>query len=759
MKLRTMLFAVLLLVAIVPTVLLVSFPHSSAYDKEIADVTERHLLLAQNIGMALERYEQDVKATFKTLVLNMLSRNPITDTQDFLSGLNFRHICIASVPDRLVVHTLNDKVAPCPGFVPPQRFLAFLEIASNDAVNFTPVLPGPDGTPLLYMVWRVGSKLAIGAVRTDYIVGLAQNVSFGEKGHAAIVDHTGRVLAHPLPEWRASMKDISKVPPVKRMLNQETGVTTFYSPALKDDMIAGYTWVKGAKWGVMIPQPVSELQVRAAESRQFAISVIFGGVVLAAILSWIMAGYLTRPVLMVADTARRFTSGDRTARVTVSKSLALRELNDLAGTFNALADSVGDAHRSLADIAESVSSASGEHSVSQLISGITKVLPVDYAYFGELVPDDPSRIRTVSFFADGEETQGFEYDLSGSPCANVVGARTCVFNETVQQEFPSDAGLKTLGVTSYIGMPVNDSSLKPIGLLVVMSRKPMENVSAIVDSMRIFTNRLASEWQHQQIDANLHAALDTARQANNSKSIFLANMSHELRTPLNAIIGFTSILAEETLGPHSDSKYAEYSKDVLRSSKHLLDVINDILDISMIEVGEIDIVEEETSIKEQAIICSTMIEERAIKRKIDLVQRVESDLPRLRADTRHIRQVLINLLTNAVKFTLGGGKVSIDAGLKDNNALFIEITDTGIGIAPEDIPLVLQPFGQARESQHLTHEGTGLGLSISRRLMELHGGTLSITSEVGKGTTVTLMFPPERTVNTLSIAETSNELD
>ncbi len=580
MKLRTFLFAVLLLVAIVPTVVFEGLPRSRALEKEIGDVSERHLLLARNIGLALERYDQDVKATFKTLVFNMLSSNPLSNTHELLLGLNIRHICIADLKSGKVLHTLNEAVAPCPPVIPPKRFQVFLDNAARGSITFTPVLPGPDGTPILYLVSKIGDKLAVGAVLTDYIVGLANNISFGKKGHAAIVDHTGKVIAHPLPEWRRSMKDISKVSAVKRMLNKETGVETFYSPALKDDMIAGFTWVKGPDWGVMIPQPMSELKVRAEEAQQQAIDIVISGIVLAVVLSWIIAGYLTKPVLNVVGTARRFISGDQSARVPPPQSLVPRELGDLANTYNALADSIGHAHHTLSNIAKSVSSVYGENSASQLISDIIRILPVDYAYFGELVPDDPSRVRTISFYKDGVEMPGFEYDLQGSPCVNVVGTKTCIYNGSVQEEFPDDKGLKKMGVVSYVGMPVNDSAMKPIGLLVIMSRTPLENVAAIVDSLRIFTNRLSSEWQHQQIDANLHAALDAARQASNTKSMFLANMSHELRTPLNAIIGFTSILANESYGPHSDPKYAEYANDVLRSSEHLLEVINDILDIS-----------------------------------------------------------------------------------------------------------------------------------------------------------------------------------
>ena len=588
MKLRTFIFIVLLFVALVPTLLFEAIPYSGAYKKEVADVTERHLLLAKNIGLALERYNVDVRETFKTLVSNMILGKEITNTSKLLSGLNFTHICISSTTDSKVIYRLNEEVAPCPERIPAERQQYFLSIAKSETATFSPVLPGPNGQPMLYLVWLVDDKLAVGAVATDYIVGLGKSISFGTRGHAAIVDQTGKIIAHPLPQWRQEMRDISKVSAVQRMLKGESGVESFYSPALKEDMIAGFAAVKGAGWGVMIPQPVSELKLRAKESQEHAIGGIASGIVLAVLLSWLVAGYLTNPVLKVVRTARKFTAGDRSARVPASRSPLPRELNDLIDTMNSLADAV------------------------------------------------------------------------------------------------------------------------------------------------------------DQGDRKLRAALLSAEHANQSKSIFLAHMSHELRTPLNAIIGFSSILSEQLFGTHANPKYKEYSSDVLRSSEHLLGVINDILDISRIEAGEMEVEEEETNIGEQAEVCFRMIEERARRKRIALACDIEKGLPALRSDRRHIRQILLNLTVNAVKFTNEGGRIWLKAGVQADGALYIQIVDTGIGIAQDHIPKVLEPFSQISDRHDLTHEGAGLGLAISRRLVELHSGTLSVLSKVGEGTTVTLLFPPER---------------
>ena len=340
MKLRFVLFISLSLAALIPVVFLGVWPQSRAYEKEIADVSERHLLLAQNLSSALERYSRDVKATFKTLTLNMVAQTKLSGTDEILANLNFRHICIASLTDRSVVGTLNEQIAACPKHVPSERFAIFRAIASPDEVKFTQVMIGPDGQPIMYVVWPINNQLAIGSITTDYFVNLGKAISFGKKGHAAIVDHNGNVLAHPIKSWHRTIKNIAKVPAVKRMLNHETGVSTFFSPALKADMIAGFTWVPGANWGVMIPQPLSELRDRADAVQQYAMRVIIAGVIVTAILSWLLSGYLTRPVLAVIAAAHQLAAGKFHQRVAPDNHTMPLELKTLQKSFNGMAEAL-----------------------------------------------------------------------------------------------------------------------------------------------------------------------------------------------------------------------------------------------------------------------------------------------------------------------------------------------------------------------------------------------------------------------------------
>jgi signal transduction histidine kinase len=239
-------------------------------------------------------------------------------------------------------------------------------------------------------------------------------------------------------------------------------------------------------------------------------------------------------------------------------------------------------------------------------------------------------------------------------------------------------------------------------------------------------------------------ARNQAETANREKSEFLATMSHELRTPLNAIIGFSEVMNTETLGPLGSLQYREYAKDINDSGLHLLALINDILDLSKVESGKDEVHEENIEIPGVIRAITTLVRERAMQRGIEIEFEIEADTPKLRADKRKVKQILANLLTNAIKFTEAGGKVTLRAWCNRESGYVIQIADTGIGIASEDIPNALSQFGQVDSKLNREYEGTGLGLPLTKALVELHGGSLDLQSEVGAGTTVTVRFPASR---------------
>ena len=244
--------------------------------------------------------------------------------------------------------------------------------------------------------------------------------------------------------------------------------------------------------------------------------------------------------------------------------------------------------------------------------------------------------------------------------------------------------------------------------------------------------------------AALLKAVDDSEAANRAKTEFLANMSHELRTPLNAIMGFSEAMKLELIGPLGNERYRGYAEDILTSSRHLLRVLNDILDVAKIEAGRMELDEAEIDSSELLDIVQRIVAENAKRANLGLHVDRTAELPRIRADERRLKQVLLNLLSNAVKFTPAGGEVTLSAERTRDGGLDFVVSDTGVGIAPHEIATAMAPFRQLDTGLSRKFEGTGLGLPLSKALTELHGGSLRLESRIGEGTTARVHLPASR---------------
>jgi signal transduction histidine kinase len=452
------------------------------------------------------------------------------------------------------------------------------------SVRFSNVMLNSGGQPTVYMlIANQDGTISLASVSNAFFVELQQSVAFGKGGHAAIVDRTGRVIAHPNAQWRDEIKDLSKVEPVQAMMRGESGVSIFHSPAAKKDMIAGYTVVPDVGWGAMVPQPMENLIGRASDVQFAAAGIILLGIVVVAFISWWLAGYLSGPIRNVVEASRANALRRFEVRAPTPRGPAPRELVELVDAFNAMVGEVGGKNADLAD------------------------------------------------------------------------------------------------------------------------------------------------------------ALDRAEAASKAKSDFLANISHELRTPLNAIIGFSELIRSEAFGPIGNDRYREYAADVHESAQHLLTMINDVLDLSKAESGHIDVRIEPVEVGSVVEASTRMMQTLANEKNVAMELALPDALPVVRTDEGRLRQVLLNILSNAVKFTPAEGRVRVSVEASDSMVIAIE--DTGIGVAARDLPKVMAPFGRGETSWSRQYEGTGLGLPLSKRIMEALGGALELDSEVGVGTRVRLWLP------------------
>ena len=595
-RLRHVLTLAFVLISTVPVVLLGTWVEQSVMDREMATVSEKHLLLAQNLTRGLDRYAEDSKSVFTFLSATAGTGAPTAAAVELARRIGFRHFCFLDAEGRVHVNwkiTDDGRKQLSPGI--KRRLL----VAARDEPAFSNVMADANGRPTLFLTQRlVSGRTAVAALGLDYIRQSQKSIAFGRKGHAAIVDRSGNVIAHPREDWERQIKNISKVKPVAEMMRGQSGVTTFFAPAVNMDMVTGYTTVPSTGWGVMVPQPIEELEDVADQVHRMAIGVVTIGFIAAALISWLLAGLLTGPVRAAIAAAQDLAKGNFDTQVPAAASSAPAEFQELEAAFNRMAQDVAAASR-----------------------------------------------------------------------------------------------------------------------------------------------------QRDQAEQEYAHALFSADRASRAKSAFLANMSHELRSPLNSIIGFSDMMNRKTWGPLGDDRYVEYVAGIERSGQHLLAIINDILDLSKIEAGETAVEDDEINIGETVNDCLTMLATSAHEGGVRLQAVVPEDFPRLRADQRHVAQIILNLVSNAIKFTPSGGRVTVGAYVRPGAGIQIAVTDTGVGIAEEDVSMILLPFSQvAVHKIRGKRDGTGLGLPICKSLMELHGGSLSIDSKDGHGTAVVIAFPAERTI-------------
>ena len=425
-----------------------------------------------------------------------------------------------------------------------------------------------------------------------------------------------------------------------------------------------------------------------------------------AVVTVALAGVITRPLSIAAAAAGRIADGDMDAEI---PEAADEETGILLNTMRVMQQNIREMM---------------QREVAQRKSAQIRLIDaIEKSSEAVVLLDSDNRILIASsqigdFFpnCDGRKLPGMPFD----EFRTLIGE-------------PETTSGKRKGKAS-MGRKPTEQQL-PDGRWVRSSGSPTQDGGAI-----LFWTEITALKRRE---AKLRAAKKQAEAASEAKTNFLTNMSHELRTPLNAIIGFSEVIATETFGAIGQPRYKDYANDVLRSSHHLLDVINDILDISKNEAGKLQVKHETVAVAEVINDSLHIVRDWFERSDVEIsVETPNTDL-KVRGDAARLRQVLLNILSNAVKFTDAGGTVSIAATRRSGKAV-IEVVDTGIGMRPKDIPTAMAMFGQIDSTLARKYEGTGLGIPLSKAIIELHEGTLDIASTLGEGTTVTITLPVAR---------------
>ncbi len=356
--------------------------------------------------------------------------------------------------------------------------------------------------------------------------------------------------------------------------------------------------------------------------------------------------------------------------------------------------------------------------------------------------DDP--VRYADFKQVSERTT-FTAGI-GLP-GRVMETRTPVWIRDVPMDsnFPRMKQATDAGLRAAFAFPVLVGK-EVVAVLEFFAQDAHAPDEALLSIMRSVGTQLGRVVERETATAALRRATQKAELANRSKSEFLANMSHELRTPLNAIIGFSELLQTPGAAGIGKESRMQYIGDIAASGRHLLSLINDLLDLSKIEADELVLREEVFDPAVEINDCLKFVADRAGQVDVTITRNYGPDLPLLKADLRTCKQMVLNLVTNAIKFTEPGGTVAVSVQRAPDSGIVVAVSDTGIGMDPAEIEVALQPFRQIDSGLARRHEGTGLGLPLVRALAELHGGRLEIASEPNKGTTATVRFPAERSV-------------
>ncbi len=610
--------------------------------------------------------------------------------------------------------------------------------------------------------------VTIADVNLKFIWDVVTRIKIGKKGKAYVIDGTGHLVADPDIGLVLRKTDLSGLPHVKLAL--EKGNDDSRALVARDlagvAVLTAYGSIESLGWKVFVEQPVAEVFATLDAAILRTVALMVAGLLFSILAATWLARSMVRPIRTLQEGAARIGAGNLEQRIEVKTG---DELEALAEQFNQmmvqLRESYSGLERKVDERTAELRATLDQQTATAEILRVISSTPTDVQPVLDAIAASAARLMgpcaASILMRDGDRIQlrasagrtltGVDQTLGMYPLPfdpdKTFSARAMVDRKVVEILDSEDPGMLEMakrigragGWRSATMVPlVRDD--EGIGVITLTHPEPGFRLTRKqLELMMTFADQAVIAIQNVRLFGEIQEKSRQLEIANQHKSDFLANMSHELRTPLNAIIGFSEVLVEKMFGEVND-KQLDYLRDIHSSGKHLLSLINDILDLSKIEAGRMEIDPSDFDLPSALQNALTLVRERAQRHGISLGLEVGQEIASIRADERKFKQILLNLLSNAVKFTPDGGRVDVIAK-RETDRIAIAVQDTGIGIAPEDQAAVFEEFKQVGRDYTRKAEGTGLGLALAKRFVELHGGELSLQSEPGKGSTFTFTLP------------------
>jgi PAS domain S-box-containing protein len=721
-SLRQLLPVLFFLLAAIPAGAIGVLLTQRAWQRELQTVHEQHLQLAQHLAEALAHYAKNVEAVFRLTASNVAANFPVQELATLLEHLHFQYVCIVDGAGRA-----ERLFAPNPDFKAERIPAPLLETVRAAAAGTAPssvfishVLPDSRGNPALFLWQPLGEdRYAFGALKTEYFVQLQNTISFGKRGHAAIVDRSGRIMAHPDLQWRATMRDISQLEPVRRMMAGETGVSRFFSPAMQADMIAGFTTIPRTGWGVMIPQPLAELAAHVGQVQRAVWFVIGVALLGATLLGWLVSQWLAAPLQRIGAVAAQFASGAYEARVSDLGVLCTHETTTLAAQFNAMADEVNRSWQAqqaseqrCREFAEIAADWFWETDLQQVFT-YTSPSSDTKQYWNSAALLGQHRRKHVLGDPDGKVVALIQSYMD----------RELQFDNVMYQVLGNDGHPLHLAVS---GRPIRQAEGQVVGYRGVAHDT---------------TARLRAEAHLRQAQR-----AEQLRHAQKMEAIgtLAGGIAHDFNNILAAILGYTELTLHEV---PQDSLARSHLQRVLTAGSRARDLVQQILTFGRKREPEPKPLHLHTIVKE-----ALQLLRASLPATIAMRQDLAEDAGMVLADPTQMHQVLVNLCANAehaMRHTDGVLEVQLDAVELDATCtdqyptlhpgphVRLTVRDTGHGMTPEVMGRIFEPFFTTKD----VGQGTGMGLAVVHGIVTSHNGAITVQSAPEQGTTFVIYLP------------------